>query len=57
MRTVACVKCDDSGYVEIVRGGFWTGENMSFRQEICDCPCGDDVRRERALSKAHHTEG
>ena len=52
-----CPQCDDSGYVETVRGGFWTGENMRASFSICDCICGEDVRRERrALTKATDTE-
>jgi hypothetical protein len=47
----ACPKCDDSGYIEHYSGGFWTGENMRFRQEVCDCPCGDDVRREELVAR------
>lgn len=42
-----CPHCDDSGYVELVSGGIWTGANITSRLEICDCICGDDVRRER----------
>jgi hypothetical protein len=41
-----CPLCDDSGCVEISSGGIWTGEAVHSRYEICDCPCGDDVRRE-----------
>jgi hypothetical protein len=41
-----CDKCDDSGYVELISGGIWTGENIRTRHEVCGCPCGDDVRRE-----------
>jgi hypothetical protein len=40
-----CPHCDDSGYVEFASGGIWTGENIRTRHEICDCICGDDVRR------------
>jgi len=43
-----CPNCGNSGYIETVRGGFWTGENMRSSLAICDCPCGNDVRRERA---------
>lgn len=43
-----CTKCDDSGYIETCHGGFWTGEGMSSSMSICDCICGEDVRRERA---------
>ena len=46
-----CGRCDDSGYIEISNGGHWTGEGMSFRQEVCDCLCGRDVLRERALAQ------
>jgi hypothetical protein len=41
-----CPKCGDSGWEEIVRGGFWTGESMTTTYTVCDCICGDDVRRE-----------
>jgi hypothetical protein len=44
-----CPKCDDSGFIETVRGGFWTGESMTTIHTVCDCICGDDVRREHAL--------
>jgi len=43
-----CERCDDSGYAETIKGGFWTGEGLVSSMTICDCPCGDDVRRERA---------
>lgn len=42
-----CPDCDDSGWVETVSGGLWEGNGRS-RLTICDCICGDDVRRERA---------
>lgn len=45
-----CPDCDDSGYVETSHGGFWIGENMSFSHSICDCICGEDVRREQSLT-------
>ncbi|KQX18371.1 MULTISPECIES: hypothetical protein [unclassified Sphingomonas] len=44
----SCEKCDDSGYIESVGGGIWTGENVTTTRSICDCACGDDVRRELA---------
>lgn len=43
-----CPKCGDSGYEETYHGGIWTGENVSISYSICDCACGDDVRREKA---------
>jgi hypothetical protein len=41
-----CELCDDSGYVERFSGVWGRTPRSSF--SICDCPCGDDVRRERA---------
>ncbi len=43
-----CRKCDDSGYITTISGGIWTGEGVSESHTICDCACGDDVRREQA---------
>lgn len=48
-----CEKCGDSGYVEFTSGGFWTGENMSSRQELCDCACGDDARDQENRTGLH----
>ena len=45
-----CRECDDSGFVETFHGGFWTGHAMRTTYAICDCACGDDVRRERAAT-------
>lgn len=47
-----CPLCDDSGFAETYHGGIWTGENVSSSQSICDCPCGEDVRRELASRHA-----
>lgn len=47
-----CPHCDDSGFAEISHGGIWTGENVWVSYAICDCECGQDVRRERAQRAA-----
>lgn len=41
-----CERCEDTGYYERTSGGVWTGESLKSRLEICDCACGDDIRRE-----------
>lgn len=43
-----CPKCDDSGFVEYSSGGIWTGENVTTRQEFCDCLCGQHAAIEAA---------
>lgn len=43
-RNDECPKCWDTGYQEFIGGGIWTGENVTSRRELCDCPCGDDAR-------------
>jgi hypothetical protein len=52
-----CPKCGDSGFDEIVRGGYWTGEVVWTEQRICDCPCGDDVRREHTIRRHLQEQG
>jgi len=56
----ACERCDDSGFVETVCGGFWNGigpRTLSF----CRCACGNDARRQWAarafLSAQSRTTG
>jgi len=52
-----CPKCDDSGFQEFVSGGIWTGEHITRRLEVCDCLCGDDVRRCLAKYTPHKCKG
>lgn len=51
-----CDKCQDSGYIETVSGGIWTGENVSTRRELCDCHCGDDARDQENGTGLHVRE-
>jgi hypothetical protein len=46
-----CERCDDSGYVETFHGGIWTGQSVRSSLAICDCICGEDVRRERSVRR------
>jgi hypothetical protein len=39
-----CDLCGDSGYIETVSGGIWTGKNITTARIFCDCACGDDAR-------------
>ena len=45
-----CERCDDSGWVEHYSGGVWIAGPMKRHMEICDCVCGQDVRRELAAA-------
>jgi hypothetical protein len=51
-----CPLCGDSGYAETYHGGVWTGEGVFSTYDICDCSCGDDVRREQRAQASMQAE-
>lgn len=51
-----CPKCWDTGYVEMVGGGIWTGKNITTSRTLCDCPCGDDARDQENGVGMHATQ-